>query len=33
MQLKLGGHYWLTEKEDDPDGWGYRAAVTMLYLK
>lgn len=33
LQLKVGGHYWLTEKEDDPDGWGYRAAVTLLYLK
>lgn len=33
LQLKLGGHYWLTEKEEDPDGWGYRASVTLLYLK
>lgn len=33
MQLKLGGHYWLTDNENDPDEWGYRAAVTLLYLK
>jgi len=33
MQLKVGGHYWLTDNENDPDEWGYRAAVTLLYLK
>lgn len=33
MQLKVGGHYWLTDNENDPDGWGFRAGVTLLYLK
>lgn len=33
LQLKIGGHYWLTDNENDPDGWGYRGAVTMLFLK
>lgn len=33
LQLKIGGHYWLTDNENDPDGWGYRGAVTLLFQK
>lgn len=33
MQFALGARYWAEAPDDGPDGWGYRAQLTLLFPK
>lgn len=33
VQLGLGARYWVDSPRGGPDGWGFRAQVTLLFPK